>query len=108
MYITNKTNVCHTDDIWSLDFLDLNVYGPENKRGYRYISEYLIALAILVGQFLQKSTISNRDNLFWIRSQFLQKKNTLVETDDEEKFPIKLFGSFLKTMKPEGILLIHL
>ena len=36
-YITNKTNVYHIDDIWSLDKLDLRDYGPENKRGYRYV-----------------------------------------------------------------------
>ena len=35
-YDTNKTNVYHFDDIWSLDILDLKDYGPENNRGYRY------------------------------------------------------------------------
>ena len=36
-YATNKTNVYHIDDIWSLDILDLKDYGPENNRGYRYV-----------------------------------------------------------------------
>ena len=36
-YATNKTNVYHIDDIWSLDILDLNDYGPENNKGYRYV-----------------------------------------------------------------------
>ena len=36
-YVTNKTDVYHIDDIWSLDILDLKDYGPENKRGYRYV-----------------------------------------------------------------------
>ena len=36
-YITNKTDVYHIDDIWSLDKLDLKDYGPENNRGYRYV-----------------------------------------------------------------------
>ena len=36
-YITNKTDVYHIDDIWSLDILDLKDYGPENNRGYRYV-----------------------------------------------------------------------
>ena len=35
IYATNKTNVYHIDDIWSLDILDLKDYGPENNRGYR-------------------------------------------------------------------------
>ena len=36
-YPTNKTDVYHIDDIWSLDILDLKDYGPENIRGYRYV-----------------------------------------------------------------------
>ena len=36
-YSTNKTDVYHIDDIWSLDILDLKDYGPENNRGYRYV-----------------------------------------------------------------------
>ena len=34
-YATNKTEVYHIDDIWSLDILDLKDYGPENNRRYR-------------------------------------------------------------------------
>ena len=30
-YKTNKTDVYHFDDIWSLDILDLKGYGPERK-----------------------------------------------------------------------------
>ena len=30
-YATNKTDVYHTDDIWSLDIKDLIDYGPEKK-----------------------------------------------------------------------------
>ena len=36
-YATNKTDVYHNDDVWSLDILDLKDYGPENNRGYRYV-----------------------------------------------------------------------
>ena len=36
-YATNKTNVYHIDDVWSLDILDLKDYGPENNRNYRYV-----------------------------------------------------------------------
>ena len=36
-YITNKTDVYHIDDIWSLDTLNLKDYGPENNKGYRYV-----------------------------------------------------------------------
>ena len=34
---TNKTDVYHIDDTWSLDILDLKDYGLENNRGYRYV-----------------------------------------------------------------------
>ena len=37
-YSTNKTDVYYIDDIWSSDILDLKDYGPENNRGYRYVS----------------------------------------------------------------------
>ena len=36
-YVTNKTDVYHIDDIWSLDILDLKDYGHKNNIGYRYV-----------------------------------------------------------------------
>ena len=36
-YATNKTDVYHIDDIWSLDILDLKDYGPEKIKSYRYV-----------------------------------------------------------------------
>ena len=33
-YTTNKTDVHHIDDIWSLDILGLKDYGPKNSRGF--------------------------------------------------------------------------
>ena len=36
-YPTNKTDVYHIDDTWSLDILDLKDYGSKNNRGYRYV-----------------------------------------------------------------------
>ena len=36
-YETNKTMIQSIDDTWSSDLLDVNDYGPKNKRGYRYI-----------------------------------------------------------------------
>ena len=43
-YATNKTNVYHIDDIWSLDILDLKDYGPENNKNYRYV-------LVIIGNF---------------------------------------------------------
>ena len=36
-YSTNKTDVNHNDDIWSLDILELKDYGSEIDRNYRYV-----------------------------------------------------------------------
>ena len=36
-YLTNKTDVHHIDEIWSLAFLDLKDYGPKNNRRSRYV-----------------------------------------------------------------------
>ena len=34
---TNKTNVYQIDDIWSLDIINLRVYGVENNKVYRNV-----------------------------------------------------------------------
>ena len=36
-HATNKTGVCHFDDICSLKILDLKDYGSEKDRRYRYV-----------------------------------------------------------------------
>ena len=36
-YVTNRTDVYHIDEIWSLDILDFEDYGPENNRINRYV-----------------------------------------------------------------------
>ena len=36
-FVTNKTEVFHIDDIWSLKRLDLNDHVHENNRGNRYV-----------------------------------------------------------------------
>ena len=39
-YATNKTDVYHIDDFWSLDILDLKNYGPENKKRLQVYFSY--------------------------------------------------------------------
>ena len=41
---TNKTDVYHIDDVWSLDILDLKDYGPTNNKRYRYV-------LVIIGNF---------------------------------------------------------
>ena len=95
-YPTNKTDVYHIDDIWSLDILDLKDYGPENNRGYRYV---------LV-------TIDNFSNFGWtiplknknaqtIKDSFenilitSKRKPNLIETDRGKEFYNNIFQDFL-------------
>ena len=66
-YPTNKTDVYHIDDVWSLDILDLKDYGPENNRGYRYV---------LV-------VIDNSSKFGWTVT--LKNKNALTIKDSFEK-----------------------
>ena len=52
-YPTNKTDVYHTDCVWSLIILHLKDYGPENNRGYRYILVIIVIISQnVVGYFL--------------------------------------------------------
>ena len=37
IYSTNKIDVYHIDDLWSLDKSDKEDYGPENNKNYRYV-----------------------------------------------------------------------
>ena len=62
-YATNKTDLYHFDDFWSLDILGLKSYCPENRRGYRYVLVVII-LESLDGQLLGKSKCSNHERLF--------------------------------------------
>ena len=95
-YITNKTDVYHIDDIWSLDILDLKDYGPENNRVYRYV---------LV-------TIDNFSNFGWtvplknknaqtIKLSFeniiinSKRKPNLIESDRGKEFYNNIFQDFL-------------
>ena len=36
-YLTNKTFVKYINETWSSDLIDMNDYGIENNKGYRYI-----------------------------------------------------------------------
>ena len=73
-YATNKIDVYHIDDIWSLDILDLKDYGPENNRGYRYVL-FTIDNFSKFGWTtpLKKKKCSNNKRLFRKNSDQLKK-----------------------------------
>ena len=95
-YATNKTDVYHIDDTWSLDILDLKDYGPENNRGYRYVlvtidnfSKYgwTIPLKIKNAQTIKDSF----ENIL-INSK---RKPNLIESDRGKEFYNNIFQDFL-------------
>ena len=95
-YNTNKTNVYHIDDIWSLDILDLKDYGPENNKGYRYIH-------VIIDNFSKygwtvplknKNAQSIKDSFENIFISSKRKPN-LIETDRGKEFYNNIFQDFL-------------
>ena len=95
-YPTNKTDVYHIDDTWSLDILDLKDYGSENNRGYRYVLVIIdnfskfgwtVPLKNKNGQ-----TIKDSFEKFIISSK---RKPNLIESDCGKEFYNNIFQSLL-------------
>ena len=95
-YPTNKTNVYHIDDIWSLDILDLKDYGPENNRGYRYV----LVVIDNFSKFGWTIPLKNK-NAQTIKDSFeniiinSKRKPNLIETDHGKEFYNNIFQDFL-------------
>ena len=95
-YPTNKTNVYHIDDIWSLDILDLKNYGTENNREYRYVlvtidnfSKYGWTIPL---KYKNAQTIKNSfENI--IKNS--KRKPNLIESDRGKEFYNNIFQDFL-------------
>ena len=95
-YVTNKTDVYHIDDIWSLDILDLKDYGPENNRGYRYVlvtidnfSKYGWTIPLK-----NKNAQTIKDSFENILTNSKRKPN-LIESDRGKEFYNNIFQDFL-------------
>ena len=95
-YATNKTDVYHIDDIWSLDILDLENYGPENNRGYRYV-------LVVIDNFSKfgwtipiknKKAITIKDSFENILISSKRRPN-LMESDRGKEFYNNSFQDFL-------------
>ena len=95
-YATNKTDVYHIDDIWSLDILDLKDYGPGNNTGYRYV---LVTIDIF-SNFGWTLPLKNK-NAQTIKDSFenilinSKRKPNLIETDRGKNFYNNIFQDFL-------------
>ena len=95
-YATNKTDVYHNDDIWSLDMLDLKDYGPENIRGYRYV----LVIIDNFSKFGWTVSLKNK-NAQTIKHSFenilisAKRKPNLIESDRGKEFYNNIFQYFL-------------
>ena len=86
-YSTNKTDVYYNDEIWSLHILDLEDYGPENNKTYRYV------LVILdnFSKYVWTVPLKNR-NSQTIKDSFenllinAKRKLILIESDRGKEF----------------------
>ena len=96
-YCTNKTDVYHIDDFWSLDILDLKDYGPENNTRCRYV-------LVIIDNFSKYGwtvPIKNK-NAQTIKHSFedilisSKRKPILIETDHGKDFNTSIFQDFLK------------
>ena len=95
-YATNKTDVYHIDDTWSLDILDLKDYGLKNNRGYRYV-------LVTIDNFSKYGwtvPLKNK-NAQTIKDSFenilicSKRKPNLIETDRGKDFYNITFQDFL-------------
>ena len=95
-YATNKTDVYHIDDTWSLDILDLKDYGPKNNRGYRYI----LATIDNFSKFGWTIPLKNK-NAQSIKDSFenilisSERLPNFIETDRGKEFYNNIFQDFL-------------
>ena len=95
-YPTNKTDVYHIDDIWSLDILDLKDYGPEHNTGYRYV----LVIIKNFSKFGWTVPLKNK-NAQTIKDSFenilinSKRKPNLIESDRGKEFYNNIFQDFL-------------
>ena len=99
-YPTNKTDVYHIDDIWSLDILDLKDYGPENNRGYRYVFVTIDSFSKFgwTIHLKNKNAQTINDSLENILISSKRKPN-LIESDCGKEFYNNIFQDFLNKNK---------
>ena len=95
-YATNKTDVYHIDDTWSLDILDLKDYGSKNNKGYRYV----LVIIDNFSKFGWTVPLKNK-NAQTIKDSFekiiisSKRKPNLIETDRGREFHNNIFQDFM-------------
>ena len=86
-YSTNKTDVYHIDDIWSLDKLDLESVPSENNRKHRYVSIVIDNFSNF-GRTLALKNKNSQTKKILLKSFFITSKRspTLNEADTGKRF----------------------
>ena len=94
-YITNKTNVYHIDEIWSLDILNEKDNGTENNRGYRY-AFVVIDIFFKFGCTVPLKKIAQIKKVrFGNIRKNLRKKTISLKTDRGKEFLNDISADFL-------------
>ena len=94
-YVTNKTDIYHIDDLWSLEILDLKDHGPKNNTGYRY-------LLVIIDDFskfgftvpLKNKNAQTRKDSFENVLRNSKSKPNLLESDRGKEFFNNKFRDF--------------
>ena len=91
-YPTSKTDFYHIDTIWSLDFLDLKEYVPQNKTGYKIVSVVIDNFSEFGGTVLLKNKHAQtiKDTFENILKGSKRKPN-LIESDRGKYFYSNFF-----------------
>ena len=80
--IPKKNDVYHIDVLWYCDILDLEDYGPETKRGYRYV----LVIVDIFSKFGRTVPLTSKNaqtikNFFKKILKSTKIKPNLIETD---------------------------
>ena len=95
-YETNKTLLKSIDDTWSADLLQMDDYGVENNKGYRYILTVIdnfskFGWTVPLKNKFAKTVTEAFSNII----NNSKRKPKLLETDDGKEFTNKMFIEFL-------------
>ena len=95
-YATNKTDVFHIDNIWSLDVVDVKEYGPENIRGYRFVLVIIDNFSKIgsTTPLINKTAQTIKDSFENILKKSKRKPN-LIEKERGKEFCNNIFQGFL-------------
>ena len=94
-YETNKTLLKSIDDTWSADLLQMDDYGVENNKGYRYILTVIdnfskLGWTVPLKNKFAKTVTEAFSNII----NNSKRKPKLLETDDGKEFTNKCLLNF--------------